>query len=156
MSWLGHPKFKGRTNQGPFKTSLCWHNQVPWTCFKIIMAKTLCSMCVLTINTSKQVFHSPFTVLKTEISRSQRILLRTHSWKMAVLESAPRSVYLWDTLFLDFTPRRHALPLEGACYKIHLYLLLTKLLNLSKPQFPFLWNQDNGTYHTDHSENDTS
>lgn len=40
MSWLGHPKFKGRTNQGPFKTSLCWHNQVPWTCFKIIMANT--------------------------------------------------------------------------------------------------------------------
>ena len=47
---------------------------------------------------------------------------------------------------------KKALPLEGACYKIHLYLLLTELPN----QFPYLWNQENSTYHIDHSENEMS
>lgn len=68
MSWLGHPKFKGRTSQGPFKMSYVDPTyQVPWKYFKIVMVKSLCSMCVLKNSTSKQVFHSPFTVSETEI-----------------------------------------------------------------------------------------
>lgn len=144
MSWLGHPKLKGRTIQGPFKMSCVDPTRLPGQYFKIIAAKNLCFfVCPYIQHFKTDISFSICNFKNWDSEKPNNFAEVTQQyWSL----HPGRSISKTYKLFLDFTPRRHGSPLEGVCYKIHLYFLLAKFLNLAEPQFPYLWNQGYSTW----------